>query len=235
LGVSFKWDSTVYSQLVNAALCRQAYDTIDELVLSLPLLTFADYSGTLKKRFCGDLKVSPDRTIFVHSTDVRPQGIAAAQGLIDPEVHPNLIGFDLGSFTLDIFMLVNGSFENTGCESLPIGMDRFTSEILSNIHASLQHPVNEEFVYKVKKILLSGVSEYLGTGKYSFNQLLSLAPSSLEQLRNVVQSKAPEGLKIVAVGGGSKIIEHVFRNRESDLIKVPSPSFSNVIGMMKDI
>jgi PRTRC genetic system protein D len=173
--------SDTYRQFVYAALKRQPHDEIRTLVLSLPLLTFASYRDALMSNFTGLLKVSIDRHVFVESVVVRPQGVAAAQNEVDVKEHRNVVGFDLGSFTLDIFKIVEGEFEKSSCESIALGMTGLVKEIISNIRSSASITFNEKIMLKIRTALVTGEAIRLGEQHYSLTKLLEIAPISTRQ------------------------------------------------------
>jgi hypothetical protein len=225
--------SELYKKLVQAALTRQSQDVIDTLVLSLPLITYYDFSPLLKSRFVGEIQISDDRRVFVRSVEVRPQGVSAAQATVDTSENPNVVGFDFGCFSLDIFELANGEFINDRCESKAIGMNSIVTEIVSSLSlSSTVSPLDEDTVNKIRKILVTGESGYLGTKLMTFEQLLRLSTYRLNDLKALLETKCREGVTIIPVGGGSRIVEFAIRHRASQILRIDNPSMANVIGMI---
>jgi PRTRC genetic system protein D len=225
--------TSTYRHLLIAALARQPYDEINTLVLSLPLLTFTTLSERLPEKYSGEFEVNNDRKVFVHNVIVKPQGVSAAQGLIHVLNDMNVIGFDLGSFTLDMFVLRKNEFIRASCESLAIGMGTLVSEILSNLQLSSIEPLSDDIEHRVKAVLLTGDSAYFGTKLYTFNQLLALAPTTFEQISKLVSDRCGEGLRPLPLGGGARIISHALRYKAADIIHVADPEMANVVGMIK--
>jgi hypothetical protein len=146
----------------------------------------------------------------------------------------NLVGFDLGSYTLDIFVLMNGEFVKEDCTSLDLGMGNLVTEILNNFALQGIERQSDLLEHRVKKVLLTGDSAYFGTKLMTFQQLVGMAPTCVERLAQIVLTRSKEGLKLLPLGGGARIISHILRIKSSDVVHIQDPEMANIVGMVKE-
>jgi hypothetical protein len=225
--------TTLYRDLLIAALARQPHQVIDNLILALPLLTFRSHAGYLRESFAGKFNVSRTRTVLIKNVVVKAQGVAGAIGVVDPDIAPKIIGFDLGSFSMDVFEINDGEFSTEDCKSYEVGIYRLAQEAQSKMPASMGVLQNNLDLHKLRSILSGAGTQTVGNQRLDFLEVIKYSPTTISEITRILRKHDKPNASLIAIGGGNRVIEHILRGQRDRFIPVLNPAFSNVIGMME--
>jgi Actin like proteins N terminal domain len=221
----------LYKQLVAAALHRQPYNKINKLVLALPLLTFMKHKLALAEQIKGDYVLSSGRTVYVHSVAISVQGVAAVQKAVDPSVTPFVIGIDLGSHTLDVVSVIDGSIAPDKCKSLANGMNNLVGEIIGRLTNEEDVEYGKSAMNTIRQVLVTNKPSRFGAKIFNRAALLALAPRYVESLRYTVELYIENDAKIALLGGGAGVLKEVMRKHKDRFLQIDHPEYANALGM----
>lgn len=251
--------SATHLALARGALALAPFESIDLLLVGLPLTTLDACAGPLSKRLVGVHAVPPysgsghipiKNRVEIKRVEVLPQPLGALVSGIahNPSIrHHRIATFDLGFHTLDV-LISHGIKPNPArSEAVPGGVssfiDRIQESVVREIRSRLPHLVRpirvshstfEEALQRPSPhpVLIEGEEIELA---HHFAQ----AQAQLEQQVTTALSKTgslSEIQSFVLAGGGAEllrpVLQRMFTDRRS-IVVPPDPQFAVVQGYLR--
>lgn len=227
-----------YMALFKGALSYISTDTIDVLVVGLPVNLVSSKASLLRKKLQGEHIVAEGRKVYVHKVRVAPQPLG---GFIHYAVdygdaatmqeQTNLI-IDPGNFTLD-WLITNGFKANVKQSgSFPAGMSAIVKATAEALSKDLG--INYENYAKIDKALRTGKFNLNGRSvdlkKYAQHALPIVEEGVHAIINNVGDLQDIDNIALVG-GGASYYAEAIIQKYPHlNLLSSKDPVFANVKG-----
>jgi plasmid segregation protein ParM len=231
-------DTDEYAVLLKSALYYMDEETIDLLVVGLPVSYMESKSAALRKLILGKHTVN-NKTISVLGIHIVPQPIGGFMSLVKQEdIAPNIVKIqrnlliDPGFFTVD-YIAVRGLKEiNDLSGSTPHGMHTLLTRICEYI--SKDFKINYNNISSIDEGLQSGTFTLFGKkvalDKYVKKSIHVFKPAIKEITNKVGDGR--EVNQIILVGGAAKYLEPLLKKAFPlhPIVLCKAPQLSNVLG-----
>jgi plasmid segregation protein ParM len=214
-------------------------NTIDFLILGLPLTTYMDRHKEVAKRFTGKHVINArGDTVVVHHCEVYPQPLGSYAAFIeahDFETPPRALVIDPGYNTVDWFVCKGMVASEIRSAAIQRGMSAVIKNVAEAIIKKLELDAGvSEIVRLVDTSLTNGTPLAICGEAIDLKEFMSAGDSVIEEAAQAVKNSIAAGADIDAIviaGGGASLyaaaLAKHFRHRVELL---PDPSFANVRG-----
>ena len=217
-------------------------NTIDFLMLGLPLTTYRNVSDALSEKFVGEHVINDaGQTIIVKHCAVYAQPFGSYGAYLQRPMPrhteaPLALVVDVGYNTID-WLTCEGMVENPAMtDGVELGMSGYLREVAKSIISASAMDANESAVVRdLDKAIVQGLTYRLGGRPVDLEPHFKAGHSILEQAAQSVRNHigAGESIDVIIVSGGGAATYAPWIQKQfpaHEVITLPSPAHANVRG-----
>lgn len=218
--------------MLYAALYKSTIDTINKVVIGLPIQQYKNSKDELKEIIinnrCGEVN---GKKIIIDDIEIAPEGASVIYNMRDALRESigkkQLVIIDIGGRTTDVTMFVDNKIQDV--KTIPVGALNIYQDIVNYINSQY----NQSFLLEDGETVLNDGLFLDGEDK-DISFITPILKKHFSSIYKELQLKLNLSKGYVYLtGGGSNIYELAFKNRLNNVIMSKDPLFDNAIGFKR--